>query len=393
MDKNPLDLIHKTIPRIILIVACLLAVHDFSNAQNIYVDIKNTSGVEDGTAAHPFKSLWDGIIASKEGDTLFIRNGVYNATPTTPDFLLKDGVITRGEDSSKTIINGGFKNALASMNSYTELSNLTCGDVSVLTGNGTAKVVIRKCKLNSVRIASGSGYQYFIENCTINEGVENASGNNFLYILNNTITQGRIFDSGDGPDEIESHFVENNKIFYAGKISDDYYKSAIAAASKSITIRNNVIKATNKNSGIKVSCHPPTNVVGNIIEVDKPNDFINDDFYGIYTSSGEGIVTGNTIKGGKAGYYSKSGATLFEGNIILDSYEGFYSKGAEEVKNNQFSGNTIGMVLYGLRGPVSENIVSDNDSIGIWLLKDVDLGGGSLNGSGGISSRGTAIMI
>ena len=60
----------------------------FCNAQKIYVDVNNNTGVENGTAKNPFKSLWDGIYASNVGDTLFIRNGVYVADPATPAFLL-----------------------------------------------------------------------------------------------------------------------------------------------------------------------------------------------------------------------------------------------------------------------------------------------------------------
>ena len=359
----------------------------FCNAQKIYVDVNNNTGVENGTAKNPFKSLWDGIYASNVGDTLFIRNGVYVADPATPAFLLKDGVITMGEDSSKTIVQGDFGNNLATMTHYTELSNLKCREVGFATGAGSAKVVIRDCVLDWVGFASGGGYEYHVENCTLKSGVSNSSGNNFIYVRNNKITNGFIKDIGSGPEGIESHFFENNEMFYPGNI-DSYHNSAIGAASSSITIKNNKIRATGKSSGIYAICQAPTNIIGNTIELDQAENPTDDNFNGIYNNSGQGVVTGNKISGGKIGYYSNSGATLFADNEITNANYGFFSNGAEEVRNNKITHCNYGMVLGALRGPISENIVIDNDSIGIWLLTSVDLGGGNQNGIGRNIIRG-----
>jgi hypothetical protein len=46
------------------------------------------------------------------------------------------------------------------------------------------------------------------------------------------------------------------------------------------------------------------------------------------------------------------------------------------------------MVLDGLRGPVTGNTVTNNDSTGIWVIREVDLGGGILNGEGRNIIRG-----
>ncbi len=40
------------------------------------------------------------------------------------------------------------------------------------------------------------------------------------------------------------------------------------------------------------------------------------------------------------------------------------------------------MMLKGLRGPISGNIIKDNDSAGIRLIYPVDIGGGNFNGEG-----------
>lgn len=48
--------------------------------QTIYVDAANVSGVEDGTSAHPFRTLAAAVAASQDGrsDTIRVRPGIYN---------------------------------------------------------------------------------------------------------------------------------------------------------------------------------------------------------------------------------------------------------------------------------------------------------------------------
>lgn len=133
------------------------------SAQTVFVDVNNNTGTEDGSAEFPYPSLYDGIEAAQIGDTLFIRNGEYNLKTGDTYFLLKDGVITMGEDSSQTIINGGFANDEASMTQYTELSNLNCRGVSLANGNGSATVAIKNCSIEGASFSSGTGYTYIVE--------------------------------------------------------------------------------------------------------------------------------------------------------------------------------------------------------------------------------------
>jgi hypothetical protein len=130
-----------------------------------------------------------------------------------------------------------------------------------------------------------------------------------------------------------------------------------------------------------VNSGSPTNIIGNYITLNDGNPL--NGTFGIETSSGEGVVTDNTISGGWVGYHSSSGATLFQNNTITQSHIGFMSNGAEEVKYNTITNcSGDGMILMGLRGPISGNVVRDNDSVGIRLIQSVDLGGGNLNGEG-----------
>ncbi len=364
----------KTLQLFILFISlCSIA-----NANIIYVDDSNTSGIENGTQQYPFNTVTEGIDAANAGDTVYIFAGVYDETGQYYLYL-KDGLVITGEDSSSVIINAGFRNMEATMNHYTEVSNLKFAEFSIATGAGTATIVVKQCRFQFAGFSSMSGYTYIIENCTIDVGVDNVSGECYWYIRNNTFINGIIDDRGGAPPGIEAHIIENNIINNDGL--DDPWEAVIHASSQSVTLLNNIIVCEGLGSGIVVSSGAPTNIIGNSITLN--NGVPLDETFGIETSAGYGVVTDNYINGGWVGYRSSSGAVLFENNTITQAYTGFISSGAEEVKNNTITNcSGDGMILYGLRGPISSNIIKDNDSAGIRLVRNVDIGGGRLNGEG-----------
>jgi hypothetical protein len=351
----------------------------FTYANIIYVDDSNTSGIENGTLQYPFNTVAEGIDAANAGDTVYIFAGVYPETGW--QFLyLKDGLVITGEDSSSVIINTGFRNAEVTMINYTEVSNVKFTEFSTATGAGTATIVVKQCRFQIAGFSSGGGYTFIVENCTIDEGLDNASSECYMYIRNNTIINGRIDDRAGAPPGIEAHIIENNIIYNDG--FSDPREAVITAASQSVTILNNVIVCEGQGSGIDVSSGAPTNIIGNSITLN--NGVPLDETFGIETISGYGVVTDNIINGGWVGYHSSSGAVLFENNTITHAHYGFISVGNEEVKNNTIKNcRADGMVLKGLRGPISRNIIKDNDSAGIRLIYPVDIGGGNWNGEGG----------
>jgi len=349
-----------------------------ANANIIYVDDSNTSGIENGSLQYPFNTVAEGIDAANIGDTVYIFTGVYDETPGY-DLYLKDGLVITGEDSSSVIINTGFRNPDVTMVHYTEVFNVKFTEFSVATGYGTATIVVKQCRFQIAGFSSGGGYTFIVENCTIDEGIVNVSGECYMYIRNNTIINGRIDERGGSPPGIEAHIIENNIISNDGM--EEPWEAVIRAASQSITILNNEIVCEGKGSGIYVISGAPTNIIGNSITLN--NGVPLEQTFGIETSSGEGVVTDNYIKGGWVGYHSSSGANLFENNTITQAHTGFISNGAEEVKNNTITNcSGDGMVLRGLRGPISNNIIKDNDSAGIRLIYPVDIGGGNFNGEG-----------
>jgi hypothetical protein len=253
------------------------------------------------------------------------------------------------------------------------------------------QIIVKNNHAGIIEINSGAGHTYYIDKNTIQKGIKDSSGACWTTISNNIIINGRIVDASGGTGKldcyepscmVEDEIIESNTIYFEAT-GDPTNDVAIIASSRSVTIRNNKITCKGAASGMKLSSASPTHVIGNIISVEPFADF------GINTFAGYGVVTNNKITGGKIGYSSTSGAVLFENNTIHGSHWGFYSRGKENVKNNTITNCTgHGMVLIGLRGPISGNTVTNNDSTGIWVIREVDLGGGVQNGMGKNIIRG-----
>ncbi|MFH1194393.1 MAG: T9SS type A sorting domain-containing protein [bacterium] len=463
---------------LIIMTSILLSQNIFAQ---IYVDVNNVSGVEDGTQAHPYNTIEEGIAAASIGNTVYIANGNY--TPTGGELILRPGVKFDGASKDNTIINGDVKVKTISALpigltnlafndfvwgtgvyigiKFTEpsvIKNCRCNNIGISHGGGyinetdleptpylhiednivqyeisykhgageiageniirnntceelslkcgaisnvanhtleysflfennvatigiqfsqggspalNTRIIVQNNQLGFLEIKSGGGHTYLIADNTIDSGISDKSGACWTTITRNTIINGQIEDKSGGQFEgEESQFIEDNIIHFTSDPSLDEYNAAIADNSGSVTIRNNRITCTGEASGIVLKSGYPTNVIGNEITLDATGGTI------IYTDAGAGIVKNNIMSGGTIGYYSRSGAILFENNTITNTHTGFYSKGAEEVRGNTIrncSGN--GMILAGLRGPIHENIIEDNDSSGIWMLANVDLGG------------------
>jgi predicted outer membrane repeat protein len=66
----------------------------FPGATTIFVDVDNTSGIEDGSRGHPFNTLREGITAARDGDVVGVAPGVYTQTfgpSLTPNYVI-DGL-------------------------------------------------------------------------------------------------------------------------------------------------------------------------------------------------------------------------------------------------------------------------------------------------------------
>jgi hypothetical protein len=266
-------------------------------------------------------------------------------------------------------------------------NNELSGEFFFRQGGGlNVPIIVKNNTAKSLRIPSGSGHTYTLTNNILQDGYFDSSGANRTLFSNNSIINGRIYDSSGGwRDGTEDAVIENNTIHYI--YNKELGGEVIKVTSASVTLKNNTITGEGGVSGITINSGPPTNITGNKITLN--NGIPVKDTYGISTSAGFGVVTGNDISGGWIGYYSKSGAVLFDHNTIQKCHTGFHSAGAEEVSNNIITlCKGHGMILNGLKGPVSGNTITDNDSTGIWVIKTVDIGGGSNHGAGRNIIRG-----
>jgi len=68
---------------------------------NIYVDIGNTSGIEDGTQTHPFNSIIEGIDAVAPGKSVMMAAGTYYE-----QLIINKSIALQGESRDNTFITG-----------------------------------------------------------------------------------------------------------------------------------------------------------------------------------------------------------------------------------------------------------------------------------------------
>jgi parallel beta-helix repeat protein len=67
--------------------------------KTIYVNCNNTQGPWDGTLEHPYRTIQDGVNASKNGDTVFVFEGNYTSA------IINNTINLVGEQMNRTIIN------------------------------------------------------------------------------------------------------------------------------------------------------------------------------------------------------------------------------------------------------------------------------------------------
>ncbi|NOX86024.1 MAG: T9SS type A sorting domain-containing protein [Chlorobi bacterium] len=245
-----------------------------ANAETVYVDASNNTGIEDGSEEHPFNTIKEGISAAVPADTVFIRQGTYSPDEAWEGhdnaLMLKAGVQLIGEGADVTIINGYIIDT-ATSNLPIGLTELTLIEFhfsrATVTGPFTDQNIISRCNAAMIRIAHGGGipvndttpgptfgfiieandlgnegiiefgqgwgasensilnnkcgiisirsaggYTYLIDGNEVEQGIEDGSGMNNVTISHNDLN-GPIIDKSAGSNNgIENEFIENNTI-------------------------------------------------------------------------------------------------------------------------------------------------------------------------------------
>ncbi|RLF42075.1 MAG: hypothetical protein DRN12_01430 [Thermoplasmata archaeon] len=89
---------------VFLILSSTLTLGSINQSNIIYVDDDNTSGPWDGSIEHPYQHLQDAIDNASSGDTIFVKNGVYNES-----LSIYKTVFLVGDSRELTILEGGYR--------------------------------------------------------------------------------------------------------------------------------------------------------------------------------------------------------------------------------------------------------------------------------------------
>jgi len=152
-----------------------------ASAGTIWVDVNNTTGVEDGSAAYPYNTVQEGIDAAANGDEVVVLPGEYLETITfedsdiTSDFTLRSNDPLDAATVAATVINGdldgdpataegrvvtlsGDEDATCGLSGLTITGGRTGEDVSGagICGGGTG-AAIRHCTITGNTSAEEGG--------------------------------------------------------------------------------------------------------------------------------------------------------------------------------------------------------------------------------------------
>jgi hypothetical protein len=135
----------------------------------VHVDDSNTAGPWDGTAAHPFRYVNQGLQAATTGGTVFVHNGYYSERA-----ILNRAVNLIGESKSQVIFNVSglhYDVCIPISSGPTTLTNLT-----VINSNGTgisydstANMNILNCDVtrNPIGLSFNGGGTVVVSNCKV----------------------------------------------------------------------------------------------------------------------------------------------------------------------------------------------------------------------------------
>lgn len=91
---------------------------------NVYVDLANTSGIEDGTEIYPFNTISEGIEAALPGKSVIVSKGTYNE-----QIVINKDINLQGESPENTFITGnGFTGNLITLEANSIIISNFCLD-------------------------------------------------------------------------------------------------------------------------------------------------------------------------------------------------------------------------------------------------------------------------
>ena len=165
----------------------------------IYVDIGNTTGIEDGSQNNAYSKIQSAVDVAGEGATIEIRAGAYNE-----NVIINKSLTLRGEGKDTTIIDGGGSGNVI----YITANHVTISGLKVTNGDNGIYLIpnwsIHNITIRDVIITSNakiafsaphSGGSHIIEDCVISN---NGSGSYAHQFRNSIIQNCEVFGNGSG---------------------------------------------------------------------------------------------------------------------------------------------------------------------------------------------------
>lgn len=273
-----------------------------------------------------FSTIQEAIEYATEGDTVFVKNGVYTVDDNTT--LVIDKTLSLiGEDPENTVILGAFSMypendvAIRVAAPNVTISGFTIKDcpVAIAIANYYAEPYPSGCRIVNNNIVNNS------------EGIRPQRNN--VFISGNNITRNKAGITGS---RTENVFITGNNI------TDNQYYGINIGMSRNVTICGNNI--SNNAGGINLIYYGPYNVYGNNITqngwgIRFAEGCQNATIYGnIITQNGVGVVLLIFPNGGDVAV-SGVGNTVF-GNIFVDNSEQVTKDETDFILNSSWSMGT-----------------------------------------------------
>jgi hypothetical protein len=274
----------------------------FPAGTTIFVDINNNSGVEDGSANHPFNSIQEGINIAGSGAMVGVAPGTYYE-----HLLVTAGLQIVGTDPATTIIDGMGLGTAVTMQGASLLKGFTIQNGKASFGGGIAVIgnptIKNNIIQNNIHTSGGAGSAIY--------------GNISSAIITNNIITGNIGDTqavsgaisffNASSPHIANNVISNNRGYAAINL-------ILPTGNRPVIVNNTVFN--NLAAGIKVDTRVNQNAM--IIA----NNIVSGNSAGIQmeygTSADLPILQHNDVFGNSPNYVGMSDITGIDGNISAD---------------------------------------------------------------------------
>jgi len=181
------------------------------NRDIIYVDDDNTAGPWDGTQAHPYQYIQDGIDNANAGDTIYVFNGTY-----IENVYINKAVDLVGESKESVFVTSASGSEIIQL----KVDHIDISGISVINGQTVGILFdgVDNCTIAN-NIISDNQFGIMMANSTHNSIDDNITHSSTgIYFLNNScnnsVMHNNISDNHDGLYFEASHdnFVASNRI-------------------------------------------------------------------------------------------------------------------------------------------------------------------------------------